>query len=66
MRVEIHSRVPGATWDELWRGRVEGEFLGVSTRFAGIDELIRMKEATANPEKDLPDLQRLRAIRKDR
>ena len=66
LRVEIHSRVPGVTWDEVWGGCVEGEFLGVSTRFAGIDELIRMKQATANAEKDLPDLQRLRAIRKDR
>jgi hypothetical protein len=64
LRVEFHSRVPGVTWDDVWNGCVEGVFLGVPTRFAGIDELIRMKRATGNAEKDLPDLQRLEAIRK--
>lgn len=64
LRVEIHSRVPGATWEEVWEGRVEGELLGVRTFFAGVDELIRMKQATASIEKDLPDVQRLEALRK--
>lgn len=63
LRVEIHSRVPGVTWQDVWNGRVEGEFLGVSTSFAGIDELIRMKRATANAEKDLPDVRRLELLR---
>lgn len=66
LRVEIHSRVPGVTWDDVWQGRVQSEFLGVTTSFAGVDELIRMKRATANAEKDLPDLQRLEAIQKSR
>ena len=64
LRVEIHSRVPGVTWEDVWNGRVAGEFLGISTHFAGVEELIRMKRATASPEKDLPDLQRLEALRK--
>lgn len=64
LRVEIHSLVPGVTWDEVWKGRVEGQFLGVPTFFAGVDELIRMKQATAGIEKDLPDVQRLEALRK--
>ena len=64
LRVEIHSRVPGVTWEEVWEGRVDGEFLGVRTFFAGVDELIRMKQATANIEKDLPDVQRLEALRR--
>jgi hypothetical protein len=63
LRVEIHSRVPGVEWSEVWNGRVESEFLGVPTSFAGIDDLIRMKRATGNVEKDLPDVQRLEAIR---
>jgi hypothetical protein len=42
---------------------VEGELLGVQTSFAGVDELIRMKRATGNAEKDLPDVQRLEALR---
>jgi len=29
LRVEIHSRVPGATWEKVWRDRVVGEFRGV-------------------------------------
>lgn len=64
LRVEIHSRVPGVTWSDVWDGSVEGDFLGVPTRFAGVDELIRMKRATASPEKDLPDLERLHDIQK--
>jgi hypothetical protein len=53
-------------WQDVWSGRVEGEFLGVPTTFAGIDELIRMKRATANAEKDLPDVLRLELLRKQR
>lgn len=63
LRVEIHSRVPGVEWEDVWNGRVESELLGVPTSFAGVDELIRMKRATGNAEKDLPDVQRLEAIR---
>jgi len=66
LRVEIHSRVPGVDWEDVWKGRVESTFLGVPTSFAGVDDLIRMKRATGNVEKDLPDVQRLEAIRKNR
>jgi len=30
LRVEIHSRVPGVTWEEVWEGRVVSEFAGKS------------------------------------
>jgi hypothetical protein len=66
LRVDIHSRVPGVTWEELKTGRVEGEFLGVKTWFAGLDQLIAMKAATGSAEKDLPDLVRLREFRERR
>src|SRR5687767_3604421 len=66
LRVEIHSRVPGVEWEDVWNGRVDSEFLGVPTAFAGVDELIRMKRATGSPEKDLPDLQRLELMKKQR
>ena len=46
LRVEIHSRVPGASWEEVWAHRVDGELLGVPAPFAGLDELIAMKAAT--------------------
>jgi hypothetical protein len=55
-------RMPGVEWSEVWAGSVKSEFLGVPTRFAGVDELIRMKEATAGAEKDLPDIARLKRL----
>lgn len=66
MRVDVHSRVPGVEWAEVWDGSVESEFRGVPTRFAGVDELIKMKSATRSPEKDLPDLERLKSLQKAR
>jgi hypothetical protein len=62
LRVEIHSDVPGARWETVWRNRVPGELLGVPTSFAGVAELIAMKEAAGRVEKDLPDLERLRRL----
>jgi hypothetical protein len=64
LRVEVHSKVPGPEWIAIWNGRVAGEFAGVSTNFAGPDELIAMKEATGGAEKDLPDLIRLRELKR--
>ena len=64
LRVEIHSRVPGPPWDRIWSGRVAGEFRGVAVNFAGIDELIEMKSTTRSPEKDQPDLIRLRELKR--
>lgn len=46
LRVEVHSQVPGATWDSVWKRKVPGELLGVPTHFAGVDDLIAMKGAT--------------------
>lgn len=63
LRVELHSQVPGVEWDEVWEHRVAGEFAGVSTHFAGLDQLIAMKEASGRREKDLPDLKRLKRLR---
>jgi hypothetical protein len=63
LRAEIHSRVPGVTWERVWQNRVGGEFQNVPTFFAGLDELIAMKEATGRVEKDLPDLKRLKRLR---
>jgi hypothetical protein len=41
--VEIHSRLPGVSWEEVWEHRLEGELLGVPAAIAGLDELIAMK-----------------------
>ncbi len=63
LRVEVHSRVPGGDWKTVNSRSVEGEFLGVPTRFASLEDLIAMKRAAGRPEKDLPDLARLVKLR---
>jgi hypothetical protein len=63
LRVEVHSRVPGATWEGVASRRVPGTFQGVPTSFASLDDLIAMKEAAGRREKDLPDLKRLRRLK---
>jgi hypothetical protein len=37
----------------------------VPTWFAGLDQLIAMKEATGRPDKDTPDVERLRRLRRN-
>jgi hypothetical protein len=63
LRVEVHSRVPGVTWDKVWARRVAAPFGDVPTHFASLEDLIAMKAATGRKEKDLPDLTRLRKLR---
>jgi predicted nucleotidyltransferase len=63
LRIEIHTHVPGTTWDLLWENRVPGELMGIPTHFAGLDQLIAMKRAAGRPEKDLPDLKRLEKLK---
>jgi hypothetical protein len=47
------------------RDRTRGELLGVPTWFAGLDQLIAMKEATGLPDKDTSDVERLRRLRRN-
>jgi len=63
LRVEIHTAVPGATWEQVWRNKRPGELMGVPTHFAGIDDLISMKKAANRREKDQPDVRRLRRLK---
>ncbi|MCP4203550.1 MAG: hypothetical protein GY769_16650 [bacterium] len=62
LRVEIHSRVPGVEWREVWEGKIAGELAGTPTHFAGVDQLLAMKRATGRPEKDRPDIRRLERL----
>ena len=66
LRVEIHTQVPGADWQRIWDRKVAGELAGTATFFVSLEDLIAMKEATGRPEKDLPDLERLRLLRERR
>lgn len=63
LRVEIHSRVQGVTWDAVRAKQVPGEILGVRANFASLEDLIAMKEAVGRSEKDVPDLRRLKKLR---
>jgi len=61
--VNVHSAVPGVRWAQVWANKAAGELRGVETFFAGIDDLIAMKEAAARPGKDRPDVARLRQLK---
>ena len=62
LRVEIHSKAPGGDWKDVWSRRQVGDFMGVTTFYASIEDLIRMKEAAGRPHKDLPDVRRLKKL----
>jgi hypothetical protein len=64
LRVDVHSRVDGSSWVEVRRRAVPGEFRGVPTLFASVEDLIAMKQAAARADKDLPDLERLRLLQR--
>ncbi|MFZ5803894.1 MAG: DUF6036 family nucleotidyltransferase [Acidobacteriota bacterium] len=62
LRVEVHSRVPGVSWEEVFARKVPGTFAGVPTFFASVEDLVAMKKATGRADKDLPDLKRLERL----
>ncbi|HEX5009383.1 MAG TPA: nucleotidyltransferase [Planctomycetota bacterium] len=62
LRMEVHSNVPDAEWKGVRERSSVGDFQGVPTRFASLEDLIAVKEATGRPEKDLPDVRRLRKL----
>jgi predicted nucleotidyltransferase len=63
LQVDIHPFVAGGIpFEEVWANRVEDRIGGTRAPFAGLDDLIRMKEAAGRP-KDQEDLRALRALR---
>lgn len=62
LETDIHPFVKGADFDGVWRNRVEDRLGQTPAAFAGLDDLIRMKEAAGRP-KDREDLRALRAIK---
>ena len=62
LNADIHPSVSGASFREVWKHRVLGTIGRVSTNFASLDDLIRMKEA-AGRAKDKEDLKVLRRLR---
>ena len=58
----MHPFVRGVSFDEVWERRVQDRIGETPASFAGLEDLIRMKEAAARP-KDLEDLRVLRRLR---
>jgi predicted nucleotidyltransferase len=62
LETDIHPSAAGVTFEQVWTNCVEGVIGETSTRFAGLDELIAMKQAAGRP-KDLEDLRVLLKLR---
>jgi hypothetical protein len=63
LETDIHPSAAGVTFEQVWRSnRVEGAIGETPTCFAGLDELIAMKQAAGRP-KDLEDLRALIKLR---
>lgn len=65
LETDLHPFVKGATFSEVWARRVEDRIGETRAAFAGLDDLIRMKEAAGRP-KDLEDLRVLRKLRDEK
>ncbi len=62
LETDVHPFVAGATFEDVWANRVASQIGDTPAWFAGLDDLIRMKEAAGRP-KDLEDLRVLRHLR---
>jgi predicted nucleotidyltransferase len=62
LQTDLHPFVAGATFEEVWKNRVESRLGRTPAAFASLDDLIRMKEAAGRP-KDLEDLKVLRKLK---
>jgi len=65
IEADLHPFVKGASFEEVWARRVEDRIGETPAPFAGLDDLIRMKEAAGRP-KDIEDLRVLRKLRDDK
>ena len=58
IETDIHPFVKGITFDEVAKHKVKGKIGKITSNFASLDDLIKMKEAAARP-KDIDDLKYL-------
>jgi predicted nucleotidyltransferase len=64
LETDIHPFVAGVSFEEVWINRVQ-DFIGQTPAFfAGLDDLIRMKQA-AGRSKDVEDLRVLLKLKKE-
>jgi len=65
LETDVHPSAAGVTFEQVWANRVEGVIGETPTCFAGLDDLIAMKQAAGRP-KDLEDLRVLLKLRERR
>ncbi|HXJ39795.1 MAG TPA: hypothetical protein VNH18_10990 [Bryobacteraceae bacterium] len=58
VRIDLITSISGVSFDDVWAGRVRGDFDGVPVDYIGRAELIRNKRATGRL-KDLGDVEEL-------
>jgi predicted nucleotidyltransferase len=63
LETDIHPFVAGISFEEVWKNRVEDVIGQTPAFFAGLDDLICMKQAAGRP-KDLEDLRILLKLKK--
>lgn len=62
LRVEVHSRVSGVKWEEVFARKVPGSFAGVPTFFASVEDLVAMKKGHGRCGKRPPRPQAVNAL----
>ena len=65
LETDVHPFAAGVTFEEVWRNRVDDAIGQTPTCFAGLEDLIRMKQAAGRP-KDLEDLRVLLKLKDQR
>ena len=63
LETDIHPFVAGVTFATVWRNRVRSRIGKTATRFASLNDLIRMKRAAGRP-KDQEDLRILLQLKR--
>lgn len=62
VETDMHPYVEGVSFDEVWDEKIASEYEDIPVYFAGLDSLIKMKEAADRP-KDREDLKYLRKLK---
>ena len=58
VRIDIITSISGVSWDEAYKGRIEGMYGNVTVNYIGLNHLIQNKRATGR-KKDMADLEAL-------
>ena len=58
VRIDILTTISGVSFDEVWAGRIQGDFGGIPTQYIGKAELLANKRSTGRG-KDIGDAEEL-------